>query len=150
MSKPVPNWARDPFNGGCYYTCGKCGAFYELVRPGKFQPTCDCHRICPEHGCLDVYRLAPSGHRGGGVFGYVCPLCHPPCGCAPCQEQMRKDAAWEVFNFARFSAEILRDRDGTPRRPEGAEGEACQPGPPEEAASPRNPVSQSPEKDIGE
>lgn len=38
--------------------------------------------------------------------------------------------------YAMLSTELRRDRDGTPRRREAAEGEACQPGPPEEEASP--------------
>lgn len=32
--------------------CEKCGTNWELVRPGKSQPCCDCHLIC---GCGNRY-----------------------------------------------------------------------------------------------
>ena len=41
----VPNWARDPFNAGAYSTCPDRGAFHEVVRPGKTQPTCECETV---------------------------------------------------------------------------------------------------------
>ena len=86
-SPSVPSWARDPWNDGTYCSCPICGAFHELVRPGKHQPTCDCHRVCPEHGVLDEYRACPSGHVGGGVVGWVCPKCWPACECEACRAQ---------------------------------------------------------------
>lgn len=34
-----PEWAKDPFNDGASCTCGYCGAWMTVVRPGKVQ--CD-------------------------------------------------------------------------------------------------------------
>lgn len=36
-----PVWAKDPFNGGYAESCGRCGSWCEVVRPGKTQcPHC--------------------------------------------------------------------------------------------------------------
>lgn len=91
-AREVPSWAKDPWNNDVFSTCEDCGAFYELVRPGKSQPTCDCHLICPEHGVREEYRSAPSGHVGGGIFGWVCPECYPPCECSACQNERDRQA----------------------------------------------------------
>jgi hypothetical protein len=32
-----PRWARDPFNADTACQCGDCGAWLEVVRPGKHQ-----------------------------------------------------------------------------------------------------------------
>lgn len=32
-----PSWSRDPWNGNTSAQCGHCGAWLELVRPGKHQ-----------------------------------------------------------------------------------------------------------------
>jgi hypothetical protein len=44
FAKEPPNWARDSFNGGYGEQCGDCGAWCEVVRPGKTQcrnPDCE-------------------------------------------------------------------------------------------------------------
>ena len=59
-------------------SCPECGKAWELVRPGKSQPTCDCQDYCHEHPdtkCEHTY--PPKGHTGGGIWGWLCPKCHP-------------------------------------------------------------------------
>lgn len=53
--------------------CTKCGVAHEWVRPGKTQPTCDCHDYCYCHqGPVRLeYRTA------GMIQGHVCPVCWP-------------------------------------------------------------------------
>lgn len=52
-------------------TCSRCGVPHEWVRPGKTQPTCDCHNLCHSH--TPPIRLEyVSGHM---VNGYLCPIC---------------------------------------------------------------------------
>jgi hypothetical protein len=44
FAKDPPTWARDKFNGGYGEQCGDCGAWCEVVRPGKTQcrnPDCE-------------------------------------------------------------------------------------------------------------
>lgn len=38
-SKETPVWAKDCFNNNISHTCGYCGAWMSVVRPGKVQ--CD-------------------------------------------------------------------------------------------------------------
>lgn len=40
FAENAPDWAIDPFNGDDASTCGCCGAWLTVVRPGKSQ--CDC------------------------------------------------------------------------------------------------------------
>lgn len=53
-------------------SCAWCGTTYEHVRPGKSQPTCDCHLFCHAHNPpikLD-YRAE------GQIQGWACPVCN--------------------------------------------------------------------------
>lgn len=36
-SDEPPSWAKDTYNGDTACTCGDCGAWMEVVRPGKVQ-----------------------------------------------------------------------------------------------------------------
>jgi len=60
-------WDEDPG------TCADCGEPYELVRPGKSQPTCTCHETCPAHGEGKVV-YHPEGEFPQ-VSGYFCADC---------------------------------------------------------------------------
>lgn len=57
--------------------CPDCGAEDELVRPGKTQPTCDCHEHCPVHG-PGMFVYHPEGEVPG-ISGWFC----KPCQGAP-------------------------------------------------------------------
>lgn len=86
----APSWATDPYNNDAACKCSECGEWYEFVRPGKHQPTCDCHMFCPLHpGTMTEHRWPAAGHKGGGIFGDVCPKCHDPCQCESCLEVRR-------------------------------------------------------------
>ena len=58
-------------------SCPLCGEKWELVRPGKSQPVCECQDYCSEHGVKFEHRVPPANHKGGGIFGEVCPICYP-------------------------------------------------------------------------
>ena len=53
--------------------CPQCGADWEIVRPGKSQPTCDCQDKCPDCGAMRGYysigEIAPM------LSGFLCPVC---------------------------------------------------------------------------
>jgi len=53
--------------------CGRCGALYEWVRPGKSQDTCDCWSICPVHG-QGAIQYHTEGERPS-IAGYYCMKC---------------------------------------------------------------------------
>jgi hypothetical protein len=57
-------------------TCAECGKAYELVRPGKSQPTCECHLMCHMHDRPVRVEYRTTGQ----VTGYVCPVCWPEQG----------------------------------------------------------------------
>ena len=42
VAEAPPSWAQDPWNGNSAASCPDCGAWHEVVRPGKTQPTCEC------------------------------------------------------------------------------------------------------------
>jgi len=52
-------------------SCGWCGEPYEHVRPGKSQPTCECHWLCRAHEPPVRMEYRTSGNPQG----YVCPVC---------------------------------------------------------------------------
>ncbi len=59
-------------------TCPDCGRPWEIVRPGKSQPTCDCNDYCPIHRQTKCeYVMPPPHYEGGGIWGWICPECHP-------------------------------------------------------------------------
>ena len=53
--------------------CPDCGRAHEYVRPGKTQPTCDCHERCPVHGPNMVVYHPPGEY--GRTSGYFCAEC---------------------------------------------------------------------------
>ena len=55
-------------------TCVVCGKEYEIVRPGKEQPTCDCHLRCPCGRMKSWYAVTehPTDPKSSG---YLCPAC---------------------------------------------------------------------------
>lgn len=53
--------------------CRQCGAPFEIVRPGKFQPTCDCQDACPE--CGTMRRYFDAGEIAERRSGFLCPEC---------------------------------------------------------------------------
>ncbi len=62
---PIVPEDEDPGN------CIHCGEPFELLRPGKGQPTCNCYNYCYEHG--PPVKL--EDWRGPKIFGLVCPVC---------------------------------------------------------------------------
>jgi hypothetical protein len=54
-------------------TCHWCGVPHEWVRPGKTQPTCECHEYCRAHE--PPVRL--EYRTEGQIRGHVCPVCWP-------------------------------------------------------------------------
>lgn len=67
--------SQDPFEpeedpGSCLV----CGKEYEVVRPGKSQPTCDCHMRCACGRMKNWYCDGehPTDKKGSG---YLCPAC---------------------------------------------------------------------------
>lgn len=54
--------------------CSVCGKEYEIVRPGKSQPTCDCHMRCACGRMKNWYCDGehPTDKKGGG---FLCPAC---------------------------------------------------------------------------
>lgn len=56
---------------GC---CEVCGAPRELVRPGKSQPTCDCHLKCPRCGKIKEY-FEGTHPEFPNVHAWLCPDC---------------------------------------------------------------------------
>lgn len=53
--------------------CPDCGAEHQPVRPGKTQPTCDCHETCYKHGRNKiVYHAEGEFPR---MSGYFCADC---------------------------------------------------------------------------
>ncbi len=74
-------------------TCSRCGTPHEWVRPGKTQPTCDCHNFCYAHN--QPVRI--EYRTGGMIRGYVCPECfkrtsRPPVNAAQREHRM----AWQA------------------------------------------------------
>lgn len=55
--------------------CGECGDPCELIRPGKWQPTCECHLKCPCGGVLTWHFADPRYPR---LDGWFCEVCSPP------------------------------------------------------------------------
>jgi hypothetical protein len=67
-------------------SCSICGKEYEIVRPGKSQPTCNCHLRCP-CGRMKSYYEVGTHPTEQNVGGYLC----PSCGVAgPCDEVIKK------------------------------------------------------------
>ena len=58
-------------------TCTECGEPFELVRPGKSQPTCDCWRKCDHCGQKRVEYHGEPDPRWPNVSGYFCSDCGP-------------------------------------------------------------------------
>jgi hypothetical protein len=56
--------------------CPNCKKNWEWVRPGKSQPTCDCHNFCYAHNppVKVEYRASDDPSR---ITGEVCPKCFP-------------------------------------------------------------------------
>jgi len=66
-------------------TCDDCGEPYQVVRPGKWQPVCDCYETCPIHGRKIVYHAAGEYPR---TSGYFCADClFPASPVAPREEK---------------------------------------------------------------
>ena len=62
------DWTKeDP--GNCYI----CGDEWELVRPGKSQPTCDCQDKCPDCGTMRQHFSV--GEIAKNMGGFLCPAC---------------------------------------------------------------------------
>jgi hypothetical protein len=53
--------------------CPECGQGFELVRPGKSQPTCDCQDKCEICGTLR--RHFAVGEISRNMGGFMCPVC---------------------------------------------------------------------------
>ena len=58
-------------------SCPYCNEPWELVRPGKSQPVCECQDYCPEHGVKFQYRSSFGDAGSGGIYGWLCPICYP-------------------------------------------------------------------------
>lgn len=61
--------------------CIECGKPWELVRPGKSQPTCDCQDKCDTCGAMR--RHFAAGEISERMSGFLCPVCdadEPPRG----------------------------------------------------------------------
>jgi len=56
--------------------CSICKEPYEVVRPGKEQPTCDCDRRCNKCGGLRKCYVDPP-KKWPRSCGYICPKCGP-------------------------------------------------------------------------
>lgn len=56
--------------------CPDCGAKYEVVRPGKTQPSCDCEFICKKCGGRIEFHVTPL-MKWPGCSGYFCANCGP-------------------------------------------------------------------------
>jgi hypothetical protein len=54
-------------------SCPECNAPWEIVRPGKYQPTCACMDKCGE--CGAVRRHFAVGEIASNVGGFLCPVC---------------------------------------------------------------------------
>jgi len=67
-------------------SCSVCGKDYEIVRPGKSQPTCDCHMRCP-CGRMKVYYAIGEHPTEPKAGGYLCPSCGMM---GPCDEVLKK------------------------------------------------------------
>lgn len=82
-AKRVAIPTNDFFDGGPPdVTCSDCGERHEWLRPGKTQPTCDCHLKCRVHGVEYEYRgedhpanVAARKAKIGMIMGYHCPSC---------------------------------------------------------------------------
>jgi hypothetical protein len=53
--------------------CRQCGKTWEIVRPGKYQPTCDCQDACPD--CGTMRRHFAPGEISESQSGFLCPEC---------------------------------------------------------------------------
>jgi predicted nucleic acid-binding Zn ribbon protein len=53
--------------------CDECGSPFEVVRPGKSQPTCDCQDACPN--CGTMRRHFAVGEIARLRSGFLCPVC---------------------------------------------------------------------------
>jgi predicted nucleic acid-binding Zn ribbon protein len=53
--------------------CRQCGKAWEIVRPGKFQPTCNCQDACPS--CGTMRRHFNAGEIAERRSGFLCPEC---------------------------------------------------------------------------
>lgn len=53
--------------------CPECSAGWEMVRPGKAQPTCDCQDKCLSCGLMRRH-VAP-GEIARNISGFCCPNC---------------------------------------------------------------------------
>ncbi len=60
---------------GCFeiLPCNECGAPFEIVRPGKYQPTCDCQDKCET--CGSMRRHFAQGEIARRLSGFLCPVC---------------------------------------------------------------------------
>lgn len=54
-------------------SCPECRAPWEIVRPGKWQPTCRCQDKCPE--CGTMRRHFSIGEIAKNMGGFLCPKC---------------------------------------------------------------------------
>ena len=54
-------------------TCPECGEAWELVRPGKSQPVCDCQDKCPDCGLMR--RHFSQGEVARRMSGFLCANC---------------------------------------------------------------------------
>jgi hypothetical protein len=72
----VSTWINDDDEfWGPVGSCPDCGQRYERVRPGKTQPTCDCHETCPTHGRNKIVYHPEGELPGRRISGYYCIDC---------------------------------------------------------------------------
>lgn len=89
FSKEAPEWSKDPFNEDMAATCGTCGAWMSVVRPGKHQcdnPDCNSPAANPSPAVCewtdggDVWNtpcMPPDELLTTETFNF-CPSCGKP------------------------------------------------------------------------
>lgn len=68
-------WPDDVSIWGDPGHCPECGQAFQIVRPGKSQPVCDCHENCPCGGRITYH--PPEDSKYTGISGYFCDRCGP-------------------------------------------------------------------------
>lgn len=58
-------------------TCESCGEPFQRCGYDEFECVCSCLNICPDHGLEPVYISPVDDGVRGGIWGYLCPACHP-------------------------------------------------------------------------
>lgn len=93
FSEDPPDWAKDPFNPDVVATCGYCGAWMSVVRPGKHQcdnPNCNtAHAPAAGSDATAVCVWTTQKHKTWSTSCGVTHLCEEPKTCPSCGEPIR-------------------------------------------------------------